>query len=44
MCDSVDTKRPEQANPQTEKGFVVSGAGGGGGGVTARGDGVSLGG
>ena len=44
QCDPIDRKRPEQANPQTESGFMVTGAGGGAWEVTADGDGDSLGG
>ena len=42
MCDSVDRKRPEQANPQTESGFMVPESGAGGWEVTAHEDGVSF--
>ena len=43
MCDSVDRKRPEQANPQTQKAFSWLPAAGGRGMGTAHGHGVSLG-
>ena len=43
MCDSIDGKRPEQANPQTQR--VDSSLSGAGErmGVTADGDGASFG-